>query len=96
MRASTPWLKSTRALHRYPHAVALQLRTGREPQVPDFSDDILETWRSDHVVIHQDEIFLGPIMLIDSPDQVGQRLRIALAALKLRNAAEMAFADASA
>src|SRR6266498_323852 len=46
----------------------LQLRSRREPEIANFCHELAKLRRRHDVVVHEDEVFLDPVQLIDSAD----------------------------
>src|SRR5690349_7377440 len=88
-----PLIEVHPSLHRNPSA--LQFDSRRKTQVPNFSNDLLETGGGAHIVIHEREIFFYAVQLIYAPDDRAYRIRIPLVPLEFGYAAETALADAA-
>ena len=87
MRASTPWLKSTRRLTGGEPGL-LNSSAALEPEIPNLGDHLLVSGTGDDVVVHQDEVLLGTKLLVYADDEASDRRHLALGALQLRDAAE--------
>src|SRR5205085_2246687 len=69
--------------------------TGREPEIANFSDRLLEASRCDHVVVHEKKILLWTVKVVDRSHECRERLGVSLGAFELGYTAEAAFPDAA-
>src|SRR5215210_7318546 len=76
-------------------APARELRTRCEAEVPNLSDDFMESRRCHDVVVHQNQVLLWSVALITGSHDSRDKVWGALLTVNLRDAAETAFAGAT-
>jgi len=54
-----------------------------ETKVPYLGHNLVEPWRGDNIVVHEDQVFFLPIEFVDFPDHRSDRCNVALAALRV-------------
>src|SRR6266545_2806134 len=72
-----------------------QHRSFGEAEVPNLGNDLPEARRCDDVVIHEDEVLLGPVKVLDPPHDTGQGFRVALCAFEFWHSTKRATPDAA-